>query len=135
MPAIWGVILSVAAALLGRLAGFDRDRAYYAVILIVVGHYYELFAVMDGDRTALLQETIGFALFAGAAVIGFRISLWIVAAALFAHGVFDFFHHDMISNGGVPSWWPAFCLSFDVVAAGCLALLLRFGGVSARRAQ
>lgn len=135
MPVIWGVALAVMAALLGRLAGLDRDRAYYPVVLIVVGHYYELFAAMGGDRTALLEESIGFALFAGAAVIGFRTSLWLVAAALFGHGVFDFFHGGIISNGGVPSWWPAFCLSFDVVAAGCLALLLRFGGIMARRAQ
>jgi hypothetical protein len=134
MPAIWGIVLAVGAALLGRLAWLDRDRAYYAVILIAVGHYYDLFAVMGGDRTVLLQETIAFVLFAAAAVIGFRTSLWLVATALFAHGVFDFFHHEMISNGGVPSWWPAFCLSFDVVAAGCLALLLRSGAVAARRA-
>ena len=102
MPAIWGIVLAVATALLGRLAGFDRDRAYYPVVLIVIASYYELFAAMGGDRTDLLEETIAFALFAGAAVIGFRTSLWIVAAALFAHGVFDFFHAGLIPNGGVP---------------------------------
>ena len=133
MPAIWGILLAVATALLGRLAGFDRDRAYYPVVLIVVAHYYELFAVVGGDRTDLLQETIAFALFAGAAVIGFRTSLWIVAAALAAHGVFDFFHAGLIPNAGVPHWWPAFCLSFDVVAAGWLALLLRLSPLSAPR--
>jgi hypothetical protein len=125
MPAIWGVALAVAVAIMGRLAGLDRDRAFYPLVLIVVASYYDLFAVIGGDRADLIQETIAFALFASAALIGFRTSLWIVAAGLAAHGVFDFFHHDIIENGGVPRWWPAFCSSYDVAAAACLAMLLR----------
>jgi hypothetical protein len=38
--------------------------------------------------------------------------------------VFDVFHHLLIDNPGVPRWWPGFCMSFDVVAGGYLALLL-----------
>jgi len=125
MPAIWGFALAVSVAIFARLAGLDRDRAFYPLVLIVIASYYDLFAVMGGNRPDLIQETIAFALFASAAVIGFRTSLWIVAAALAAHGVFDFFHHEIISNGGVPPWWPAFCMSYDVAAAACLALLLR----------
>ena len=45
-------------------------------------------------------------------------------AALAGHGVFDFFHHGFIQNPGVPMWWPGFCLSFDVLAGGFLAILL-----------
>lgn len=40
------------------------------------------------------------------------------------HGVFDFSHHLFIKNPGVPVWWPGFCLSFDVLAGGFLAMLL-----------
>jgi hypothetical protein len=125
IPAAWGIILAVTVAVVARLVGFDRDRALYPIALLVIASYYDLFAVLGGTRSALIEETIAFALFASAAVIGFRTSLWIVAAALAAHGVFDFFHHGIISNGGVPAWWPAFCLSYDVAAAGCLAILLR----------
>jgi len=125
IPAVWGVGLAVGAALLGRLVGFDRDRAFYPVILIVIGSYYDLFAVMGGSRADLVQETIAFAFFAGAAVLGFRTSLWIVAAALALHGIFDFFHHAMIANNGVPRWWPGFCLSYDLTAATCLAVIVR----------
>jgi hypothetical protein len=35
--------------------------------------------------------------------------------------VFDFFHHSFIENLGVPSWWPGFCLTFDVLFGGWLA--------------
>lgn len=64
------------------------------------------------------------AAFFALAVAGFRTSLWLVVAALAAHGVFDFFHHRLIRNPGVPPWWPGFCLACDVLAAVFLALLL-----------
>jgi hypothetical protein len=75
--------------------------------------------------------------FIAAAVAGFKTTLWIVVAALIAHGLLDIFHARLIPNPGVPSWWPMFCLSFDIVAAGYLAWLLmrprafRTGGTAA----
>jgi hypothetical protein len=65
------------------------------------------------------------ALFIAAAVIGFRSSLWIVAVALAAHGIFDFVHGKIIANPGVPDFWPAFCGAYDVVAGAYLAWLLQ----------
>ena len=62
--------------------------------------------------------------FLALAVAGFRKNLWLIVAALAGHGVFDFFHHVFIQNPGVPVWWPGFCLSFDVLAGGFLAMLL-----------
>ena len=125
MPVIWGVTLAVAAALLGRLAGFDRDRAFYPIVLIVVASYYDLFAVIGGSRSDLIEELIATLLFAGAAILGFRTSLWLVAVGLAAHGIFDAFHEGLVANPGVPAWWPAFCGAYDVAASLCLALLLR----------
>jgi hypothetical protein len=58
-------------------------------------------------------------------VFGFRSSLWVVVAALAAHGIFDFVHDAAISNPGVPGWWPEFCFAYDVTAAVYLAWLLR----------
>jgi len=31
----------------------------------------------------------------------------------------------LLSNPGVPGWWPAFCLAYDVTAAAYLAWLLK----------
>ncbi len=64
-------------------------------------------------------------------VAGFKLNLWMIVAGLVGHGVFDFFHSRMIRNDGVPGWWPAFCLSYDVCAGAFLALLLRRSKVSA----
>ena len=131
LPALVGIGLALAVAVFARLVGFDRERAFYPVVLVVVASYYDLFAVMAGGA-ALIPETIGFVLFAAAAAIGFRTSLWLVVAGLAGHGVFDLLHHALVENPGVPTWWPIWCLAYDVAAAACLAALLVKGGVSAR---
>ena len=121
MPAVIGIVLAVSVAIMARLVGFDRERAFYPLVLIVIASYYDLFAVMgESYRSDMVEETIAFALFASAAVIGFRTSLWIVAAALAAHGVFDFFHHGIVENEGLPRGGTAFCQRIRCRAAGCL---------------
>jgi hypothetical protein len=84
-----------------------------------------LFAVMGGSGHALVVETLVMTGFLLAAVVGFKKSLWLVVAALAAHGVFDLFHGSVVANPGVPEWWPAFCLTYDITAAAFLAWLLR----------
>lgn len=135
MATIVGIGLAILTAIFGRLVGLDRDRAFYAVVLVVVGSYYALFAVIGGISDNLIAETIGAALFAATAAIGFRTTLWIVAAGLGAHGIFDFFHHSLVANPGVPTFWPSFCLAFDVAAGTLLAVLLARGDISARGKQ
>jgi len=118
-----GIVLALVVALFARIVGLDRDRAFYAAVLIVVAHYYVLFALMRGSMSALLPELVVMAAFVAAAVTGFKSSRWIIIAGLAAHGVLDSFHDHVIANPGVPSWWPAFCGAYDVCAAGILALL------------
>jgi hypothetical protein len=126
-----GALLALAVGLFATGVGLDRDRAFYPVVIIVIALLYALFAVMGGSTHALALEALAGAVFVAAAVAGFRRSLWIAAAALAAHGVFDFVHAFVISNPGVPGWWPEFCLAYDVVAAAYLAWLLKSGRVRA----
>jgi hypothetical protein len=92
--------------------------------MAVIALYYALFAVMGGSIQVLAIESIVIVAFLGAAIAGFKRSLWLVVAALAAHGVFDLVHGHLIENPGVPPWWPHFCLAYDVVAAAYLAWLL-----------
>jgi hypothetical protein len=119
-----GSLLSVVVSLFARFTGLDRDRAFYPTVLIVIASYYVLFAAMGGTTRALIIESSVMAAFLLVAVAGFRFNLWIVVAALVGHGVFDLFHAGMVTNGGVPAWWPPFCIAYDVCAGGCLAWLL-----------
>jgi hypothetical protein len=125
------VVLAIAVGLLARVSGLDRDRALYPTATIVIGFLYALFAAMGATSQTLVVESLVGAVFLALAVFGFRSSLWIVAAALAAHGIFDLVHARVISNPGVPTWWPHFCLAYDVTAAGYLAWLLRSGRIPA----
>lgn len=119
-----GIALALIVSCFARATGLDRDRAFYPTMVIVIASYYVLFAVMGGSSQALVVDSIVMVAFALVAVVGFRFNLWLVAACLAAHGVLDAFHGLVVDNPGVPEWWPAFCLSFDVGAAGFLAYLL-----------
>jgi hypothetical protein len=133
MAILIGALLASLVGLLGTTAKFDRDRAFYPTVMIVVASYYALFAVMGANTGAIVFESLVGAVFAIFAVSAFRGSLWIVAAALAAHGLFDLVHGRLIDNAGVPSWWPEFCLSFDVAAAAYLAWLLMSGRTKSLR--
>jgi hypothetical protein len=131
MALIVGAVLALAVGLLTRGCGLDRDRALYPIVTIVIASYYALFAVMGASTQTLVLEALAGAAFLALAVLGLRSSLWVVVVALAAHGFFDLVHARAISNPGVPDWWPRFCLTFDVTAAGYLAWLLRSGRVRA----
>jgi hypothetical protein len=90
-----GVVLAFFVSLGATVVGLDRDRAFYPVVTMVVASYYALFAVIGGGQ-ALQWELIPISLF----------------------------HAGLIHNPGVPSWWPMFCMTYDLVAAAYLAWLL-----------
>jgi hypothetical protein len=119
-----GVALALLIGLGAGFVGLDRDRAFYPTVMIVIAFYYALFALMGGSLKALAAESVAIAVFVGASIAGFKGSLWLVAAALAAHGVYDLVHSRLFVNPGVPAFWPPFCLAYDVVAGGYLAWLL-----------
>lgn len=132
MAYLIGIGLGLSVFVFARLVGLDRDRAFYPTVLAVVATYYGLFAIMGGSTEALIAESAVAVLFFAATIIGFRRNLWIVAAGLAAHGLFDAAHGYVIDNPGMPQWWPMFCGSIDVaLGIGLAWLLLRDARVSA----
>ena len=131
MALVVGALLALAVGLFASGIGLDRDRAFYPTVMIVIASYYALFAVMGASTHALVLESLVGTVFLAAAVWGFKWSLWLVVAALAAHGIFDLGHGSLISNPGVPSWYPQFCLTFDVTLAAYLAWLLWRGRLRA----
>ena len=133
MEYVIGITLALVVAAFARLTGFDRDKAFYPTLVVVVALYYVLFAAMSGSTHALIVEAFVMTAFAAVAVLGFRFNVWLVVAGLAGHGVFDAFHGLAITNPGVPEWWPAFCGTFDVAIAGCLAFLVARNRVAPER--
>ena len=124
MEYLIGVILSLAVAGFAAVVGFDRERAFYPTVLIVVASYYVLFAAMGASGRTLIIESMVAGVFLLFAAFGFKRNYWLVVAALVGHGVFDFIHPSFIHNPGVPQWWRGFCLAFDVVFGALLAVRL-----------
>ena len=127
-----GIVIALFTALFARLTRFDRDRAFYPTVLVVIALYYILFAAIGDSAHALRLESIQLAIFATIAVVGFRSSLWWVVGGLAGHGIYDFGQGTLVANPGVPLWWPGFCLAADGVLAVILAWLLYRDTVPAR---
>jgi hypothetical protein len=119
-----GVAAATAVGLFATAVGFDKERSFYPVVLIVIATLYLLFAAMAGSTDSFVAEAIPALVFVAMATLGFRRTPWLVVAGLALHGVFDFFHHALVANPGVPVWWPGWCLAYDVVAAAYLAALI-----------
>lgn len=126
MEYLVGVVLGLVVCGFAATVGFDRDRAFYPTVLIVIGSYYALFAVMGSTPYATLAIEIPVGLvFCVFAVLGFKKSPWLAAIGIAGHGFFDFFiHHALVTNPGMPVWWPGFCGTIDIVIGGWLAICL-----------
>jgi hypothetical protein len=124
MEFLIGLSLSLAVAGFAAIVGFDRERAFYATVLIVVASYYVLFAAMGASTRTLIIEILVASCFLLLAVLGFKRNRWLVPAAIAGHGVVDIAHHSFIDNPGVPQWWPGFCFAFDAVLGGFLIVRL-----------
>jgi hypothetical protein len=124
MEYLIGLLLCLAVAGMAIFVGFDRERAFYPTVLIVVGSYYVLFALMGASSRTLVIEIAIAVAFLLVAIIGYKKNLWFIAIALVGHGVFDGLHQLLFENPGVPRWWPGFCMTFDVILGALLAMRL-----------
>ena len=122
---VTGIVLAIVVGVYAMLTGLDRDRAFYPTLMIVIACYYVLFAVMSGEVRTVIEELLIAFIFFVVATVGFRRNSWWVVVALAAHGLFDLVHGSIVSNSGMPGWWPAFCSTYDIVAAAFLAWTLR----------
>jgi hypothetical protein len=124
MEYLIGVILALAVVGFAAATGLDRGRVFYPTVAMVNASYYVLFAVMGASSRTLGMEIAVASGFSFLAVLGFKRNFWLVAVAIAGHGVFDFVHHLLIENPGMPHWWPGFCLAFDGTMGAWLALRL-----------
>jgi hypothetical protein len=117
MAYVIGIVLAAVVVGFARWSAFDRGRAFYPTVIIVVASYYVLFAAMGGSAQVLIVEALVMVAFVLVAVLGFKRSSWLIVAGLAGHGLFDALHGHVVQNPGVPEWWPAFCSAFDIGAA------------------
>lgn len=108
-----GAILAVVIGIFAKIMRFDRDRSFYATVLIVIASYYILFSFISFE--AIFIEIAVASVFTIIAVIGVLRWPLLLGIGILLHGFFDLTHNHYISNSGVPTWWPAFCAGVDIV--------------------
>jgi len=106
------------------LAGFDRDRVFYPTLLTVIATYYILFAVMGNSTPALGMESRGGGRVSRAGCGRLQEEPMVGCSRARRTRSIRLLSSTVHSEPGFPMWWPGFCLSFDILAGGFLAMLL-----------
>ena len=100
MPYLIGFVLALTVGGYATAMRLDRDRAFYPTVLITVASYYVLFAILGGSGRTIVIESLIMGAFVFAASVGFRRRLWLVCAALAAHGLLDAVHGRFVDKIG-----------------------------------
>jgi len=122
-----GAAVGILTILIARLIG--GQRWLYALGLVTLPSLYASFALYVGEPAVGAKEMIyGIPfLVAGLAFTfaGFRYSAIVVGVMWILHGLYDLIHSRLITNAGVPDWYPVWCWAVDVVVGGYLLWLSR----------
>jgi len=90
---------------------------------------YAFFALHAGEQAVGVKEMIyGIPFVVVGLVFAFLSvphSALVVGAFWMLHGLYDLTHSQLFTNAGVPSWYPVFCFSVDVVIGAYLLWLSR----------
>ncbi len=101
----------------------------YSLGLLILPSLYALFALQAGEQTVAVKEMIyGVPYVVAGLVFAFvnvRQSAVVVGAFWLLHGLYDLVHSQLITNTGVPSWYPIWCFAVDVVVGSYLLWLSR----------
>jgi hypothetical protein len=97
----------------------------YAIGLIVAAALYLVFSVTAFNSTWLMVELIGVAIFTVIAWLGLRFTVWFLVFGWTIHVAWDVCLHLISQQAFVPDWYPVFCISFDLIVAGAIAVKAR----------
>ena len=127
IEALLGAAVGVLTILLAR--SIRGQRWLYSIGLIVLPSLYALFALQAGEHAVGAKEMLYGLPFLVAgplfALVSFRQSAVVVGAFWMLHGLYDLMHARLITNPGVPRWYPVWCCSVDVVIGTYLLWLSR----------
>lgn len=127
LEALIGAASGVITIVLARL--IRGERWLYSLGLLTLPSLYALFALHVGDRSVSVQEMLYGIPFLVAglifALVNIRRSAAMVGVFWTLHGFYDLVHGRLITNVGVPGWYPVWCFSVDVVVGGYLFWLSR----------
>lgn len=98
-----------------------------AITLVLIAGIYIGYAFKDGRPSKVMLEFFVAIAFAAAAWVGLNGYPYVIAGALFAHGLWDLLHHNLIKTE-VPRWFIPFCVICDWFMAAGLMLIWTVAG-------
>lgn len=127
IEALIGAAVGVLTILLARV--IRGQHWVYSIGLLTLPSLYAFFALWGGEPTVAANEMIyGIPFVVGGlvfAIVSVRHSAIVVGALWILHGLYDLTHSQLITNAGVPDWYPVWCFSVDVVIGAYLLWLSR----------
>ncbi len=127
IEALLGAAVGVLTIALARL--IRGQRWLYSMGLLVLPSLYALFALRVGEPAVGVKEVLyGIPFLVAGLVFTFlsvRHSAVVVGAFWMLHGLYDLIHSRLVTNPGVPGWYPVWCASVDVVVGAYLLWLSR----------
>ena len=125
LEALIGVASGVLTIVVARL--IRGQRWFYAIGLLTLPSLYAFFALQAGEQAVGVKEMIYGIPFVVAglvfAFVSIRQSAVVVGAFWILHGLYDLMHSRLITNAGVPGWYPVWCFSVDAVIGAYLIWL------------
>ena len=98
-------------------------------MLLTLPGIYASFALQAGEHAVGVKEIIYGVPFVVAglvfAFVSVRQSAVVVGVFWLLHGLYDLVHSQLITNTGVPGWYPIFCFVVDAVIGSYLLWLSR----------
>jgi len=122
LPIMVGIVLGSGLVLLVRRSTRVGEVRLLTIGLVVTALLYVVLA-LAGDRRELALETGGLAIFGALAWLGSRVSPIWLALGWAGHVAWDVGLHLERAQQVVPSWYPLFCVGFDLIVAGYLLSL------------
>ncbi len=127
IEALVGASVGVLTIVVARL--IRGERWLYSLGLLVLPGLYASFALQAGEQAVGVREMIYGVPFVVAglvfAFVSVRRSAVLVGIFWLLHGLYDLVHSQLITNAGVPVWYPVFCFVVDAVIGSYLLWLSR----------
>ncbi|HKI01293.1 MAG TPA: DUF6010 family protein [Thermoanaerobaculia bacterium] len=127
IEALIGVAVGVLTIVLARI--IHGQHWLYSLGLLTLPSLYAFFALQAGEQALGVKEMMYGIPFVVAglvfAFVSIRQSAVVVGAFWILHGLYDLMHSRLVTNPGVPDWYPVWCFSVDVVIGAYLLWLSR----------
>ena len=127
IEALIGAAVGVLTIVSARL--IRGERWLYSLGLLTLPGIYTFFALQAGELTVGIKEVIYGVPYVVAglffAFVSVRRSAVVVGVFWLLHGLYDLVHSRLITNPGVPDWYPIFCFVVDGVVGSYLLWLSR----------